>query len=470
MSGIAASKDRSESIVALEACIVPRWPAPANVRAIVTTSGLPGFSDPPFQRCNVGAHCGDRPTDVSANRAALIDWLGLPSAPCWLRQVHGIDVLDLDAVAGQSTEAPEVLADASYSATPGRVCVIQTADCLPVLICSDDGTEVAAAHAGWRGLAGGVIEASIARFRTPASRLHAWLGPAIGPASYEIGDDVRDAFLRSDERAGSAFVATRPHHWFCDLYRLARLRLMTAGVTSVHGGEFDTLTDDRFYSHRRERPTGRFASLIWIDPAAVPSDAARMATDTTTEPSPLSFHASQPDTESNGLFPGLLGAAFDTLPASVRRLHMSQGLRTYRGSARVDRGSHWLSRWCAWLTGLPPAQEGPIEAVLDTTRQREVWTRCFGAHRMRSTLVRAGTLLSERLGLVTFGFGLSVQDGTLHWRVNTVTALGVPLPVQWFKHVQAREYERDGCYCFEVRAALPWIGLLVHYRGSLHVP
>jgi len=145
------------------------------------------------------------------------------------------------------------------------VLAILTADCLPVLFCADDGTEVAAAHAGWRGLSSGVIEACLRRVRTPRERMLAWLGPAIGAVSYEVGEEVRAAFLSHDESAATAFRPTRPGHWSCDLYTLARLRLLAAGVTRVHGGGFDTFTDPRFYSHRRDGArSGRFASLIHI--------------------------------------------------------------------------------------------------------------------------------------------------------------------------------------------------------------
>jgi YfiH family protein len=247
-----------------EGFIVPDWPAPPNVRAIVTTRGLPGASLPPFDRFNLGARCGDAPSAVLANRAALVAALGLRAPPCWLRQVHGIAVCDADALAADAE--PE--ADAAVTRVAGRVLAILTADCLPVLLCSDDGARVGIAHAGWRGLAAGVVEAAVARIDAPPASLVAWLGPAIGATSYEVGDEVRAAFVDRDESAEDAFAPTRPGHWHCDLAALARRRLASAGVRRVFGGGFDTFADARFYSYRRDRETGRFASFIWIEPPA----------------------------------------------------------------------------------------------------------------------------------------------------------------------------------------------------------
>ncbi len=242
-----------------EALIFPDWPAPLNVRAVTTTRRIAGQSRAPFDAFNLGSRCGDTPEFVAANRASLTQVFDLPFTPRWLRQVHGIDVLDADAPA-QDGE-PE--ADAAITRTDDVVLAILTADCLPILFCVDDGSAIAAAHAGWRGLAGGVIEATIARIGVPGSRLLAWLGPAIAASSYEVGAEVRAAFVDAQPSAASAFVPTHPGHWHCDLYALARQRLTAAGVTRVHGGGFDTFSDVRFYSYRRERETGRFASLIW---------------------------------------------------------------------------------------------------------------------------------------------------------------------------------------------------------------
>jgi YfiH family protein len=252
--------------------IVPDWPAPDRVRAIVATRALPGVSKPPFERFNLGMRCGDDAAAVVANRAALVEALDLPEAPRWLRQVHGIGVhdADMDAV------IPEPEADASVTHRAGRVLAILTADCLPVFIASEDGAAVGIAHAGWRGLAAGVIEAAIARLAVRPESLIAWLGPAIGASSYEVGDEVRAAFVAADARDADAFSSSRPGHWQCDLYALARARLGRAGVMRVAGGGFDTFSDARFYSYRRDRETGRFASLVWIEPvraeAGVPQE------------------------------------------------------------------------------------------------------------------------------------------------------------------------------------------------------
>lgn len=239
--------------------LVPDWPAPPGVRAAVTTRRMYGHSQAPFDRMNLGARCGDDAGAVAANRAALVEALRLPSAPRWLQQVHGIDVFDADSVATPG----EPLADAAFSHDGGVVLAVLTADCLPLLFCSDDGAVIAVAHAGWRGLAAGVIEATLARFGGRRERVLAWIGPAIGAASYEVGEGVRAAFVDADAGAVQAFAATRPGHWRCDLEALARRRLAAADVTQVFGGGFDAFADARFYSYRREPRTGRFASVIW---------------------------------------------------------------------------------------------------------------------------------------------------------------------------------------------------------------
>ena len=243
------------------ACIVPDWPAPLKVRACVTTRRLPGASKPPFESFNLGARCGDELAAVAANRAALLPLLDLPCDPLWLRQVHGVEVFDADSIA--TANEPE--ADAAITHRPGVVLAVLTADCLPVLFCADDGSAVGVAHAGWRGLAAGVLEATVAALRVPPQRVVAWIGPAIGATSYEVGEEVRAAFVDADAGAASAFAATRPGHWLCDLPALARRRLAAAGVERAHGGGFDTFADPRFYSYRRERETGRFATLVWIE-------------------------------------------------------------------------------------------------------------------------------------------------------------------------------------------------------------
>jgi hypothetical protein len=241
------------------------WPAPPGVQALTTLRAPAGDSAPPFDRFNLGnryAADGDDPAVVDGNRLLLERGLDLPSAPRWLRQVHGTTVVRLDNEAGDI----EPQADAAVTDVPGVVLAILTADCLPVVFAADDGSVVGAAHAGWRGLAAGVLEATIAAMRTPPARLVAWLGPAAGPQAYEIGAEVHDAFVAHDAGAESAFVPTRPGHWRVDLYALARRRLAAAGVTRVHGGGLCTITDPaRFFSHRRDQRTGRMATLAWRD-------------------------------------------------------------------------------------------------------------------------------------------------------------------------------------------------------------
>jgi YfiH family protein len=253
---------RRMSVPVGDGCIAPDWPAPARVRACATTRWVAGHSKPPFDAFNLGSRCGDEPDGVAANRDALVRRLALPAVPCWLRQVHGTTVFDADGVGIDAEPA----ADAAVTRRAGRVLAVLTADCLPVLFCVDDGSAVAAAHAGWRGLAAGVLEATLATLRVPPSRLIAWIGPAIGAMSYEVGEEVRSAFIEADDGAAAAFASTRPGHWQCDLPLLARRRLSAAGVVRVGGGDFDTFRDERFYSYRRERETGRFATLVWIAP------------------------------------------------------------------------------------------------------------------------------------------------------------------------------------------------------------
>lgn len=238
--------------------IHPDWPAPATVRALSTTR-LGGCSPMPYDSLNLGGHVGDEPTLVAANRAVLR--AELPAEPLWLNQVHGIDVVD---VAAEHAGVPD--ADAAVSRTPGKVCVVMTADCLPVLLCDRAGTVVGAAHAGWRGLLNGVIEATVAKMAVAPSEVLAWLGPAIGPQAFEVGDEVRAAFLALDPAAEAAFrPAAQPGKWLADIYLLARQRLARLGVHAVHGGDACTVTDKgRFFSYRRDGTTGRMASLIWL--------------------------------------------------------------------------------------------------------------------------------------------------------------------------------------------------------------
>ena len=243
------------------------WPAPPNVHAFTTLRGPAGDSAPPFDRFNLGLRSGDDASVVADNRLMLERALELPSAPRWLRQVHGTQVMRFDTARHVDGDEPE--ADAAVTSVPGVVLAILTADCLPVVFAARDGSEVAAAHAGWRGLAGGVLEATLAAMGTPADEVIAWLGPAAGPERYEVGAEVRDTFLSSRASDDAAFVATRPGHWHVDLYALARRRLRDAGVSSVTGGNLCTIGDaKRFHSHRRDQRGGRMATLAWMEPVA----------------------------------------------------------------------------------------------------------------------------------------------------------------------------------------------------------
>jgi YfiH family protein len=238
--------------------LAPEWPVPACVRAAFTLR-TGGVSLAPFASLNVGAYVGDDPAAVQENRRRIARRLALPSEPAWLEQVHGIDVADLDALA---VAAP---ADASFTRTPGRVCAIQVADCLPVLLALRCGASVAAVHCGWRGLAGGVLEATLAAWGAPADELIAWLGPAIGPADFEVGAEVRAAFVDADAHAAAAFAANARGRYQCDLFALARQRLAALGVSAVFGGGVSTHADkERFFSYRRDGRCGRMAALIWV--------------------------------------------------------------------------------------------------------------------------------------------------------------------------------------------------------------
>jgi YfiH family protein len=231
------------------------------------------MSAAPYASLNLGAHVADDAAAVQGNRRRLHAAARLPAEPAWLTQVHGIAVADLDATDLHAVESKGLTADAAVTGRPGRVCAVLTADCLPVLLASDDGAAVAAVHAGWRGLAGGVIESALAVMRTkaaPHATIRAWLGPAISAAHFEVGEDVRAAFLSQDAGAGIAFTPNARDRWQCDLYLLARRRLQARGVTSMSGGGHCTYTDEgRFYSHRRDvqhrglAATGRMATLIW---------------------------------------------------------------------------------------------------------------------------------------------------------------------------------------------------------------
>ncbi len=239
--------------------VVPRWPTPAGVRACATTR-RGGVSQPPFDHLNLSFGVGDDPAAVATNRALLATTLRLPAEPRWMRQVHGTRVLEAE------TGPPDSEGDACVAHTPDAPCVVSVADCLPVLLCAGDASAVAAAHAGWRGLAAGVIENTVAELRVPPSDLIAWLGPAIGAPVYEVGPEVRDAFLDRNRMDASAFSPSPAGRWYADLAGLARARLRRCGVRAVYGGDSCTHSDPRrFYSHRRDGRTGRFAALIWIE-------------------------------------------------------------------------------------------------------------------------------------------------------------------------------------------------------------
>ena len=237
--------------------IVPDWPAPPGVRALITTRAG-GVSRGAYAGLNLGLNSGDEAAAVARNRAALRQWL--PAEPLWLRQVHGTSVVEADSVEG----SPE--ADAAIARRPRRVCAVLSADCLPLLLCDEAGSIVAAVHAGWRGLCSGVIEQTLRAMDRPPQALLAYLGPAIGPAAYEVGAEVREAFLAADAQSEEAFAPGRPGKFHADLYALARRRLARSGVSRIYGGGYCTYTErERFYSYRRDGATGRMASLIWIE-------------------------------------------------------------------------------------------------------------------------------------------------------------------------------------------------------------
>ena len=237
--------------------IQPDWPAPARVKCLMTTRA-DGVSQAPWTSLNLGDHVGDDPLHVAANRARLRRQL--PAGPGWLRQVHSARVVELG-------REPNPEADASFTRESGQVCAVLTADCLPVLLCDRTGSIVAAAHAGWRGLAGGVLEATVAAMQVPPEGILAWMGAAIGPQAFEVGDEVRAAFVAQHPQAAAAFVSQpTPGKWLADIYQLARIRLAHAGVHAIHGGGRCTFSEaDSFFSYRRDGVTGRMAALIWLE-------------------------------------------------------------------------------------------------------------------------------------------------------------------------------------------------------------
>ena len=236
--------------------IIPDWPAPEHVRAYSSTREG-GVSQGAWASLNLATHVKDDPNHVAENRLRLSEALAIPNEPYWLEQVHGTEVV-----------RPELntthCADAAFTQQSDTPCVVMTADCLPVLFCDEQGTAVAAAHAGWRGLAAGVLEQTLMCFDDP-SMMMAWMGPAIGPKHFEVGDEVREVFVQQHSQTESAFVESRPGYWMADIFQLAQQRLSAAGVSQIYGGGICTYADaDYFYSFRRESITGRMASLIWL--------------------------------------------------------------------------------------------------------------------------------------------------------------------------------------------------------------
>lgn len=237
--------------------VFPDWPAPPAVCALTTTRGAIGEGE-----FNLATHVDDDPVAVRDNRIILQQRARLPSAPRWLSQLHGPLTVNADD-ADESTEA-----DAAWTCTRGVVCAVLTADCLPVLLCDRSGFAVAAAHAGWRGLCSGVLDLTVQRFfelDVPPDDILVWLGPAIGPAAYEVDENVRDAFLERDPDCAGCFMQTSVGHWQFDLYEASRSILEAQGVTNISGGDFCTYRDKRFFSYRRDPDCGRQATLIWLD-------------------------------------------------------------------------------------------------------------------------------------------------------------------------------------------------------------
>ncbi|MDD5057871.1 MAG: peptidoglycan editing factor PgeF [Sideroxydans sp.] len=242
----------------LEDCFVPEWPAPVNVKSLQTTRHG-GVSLPPYDSLNLGMHVGDAPQAVARNRQLLSSLL--PSEPVWLEQVHGTTVANADEAGCR------VVADACIARKRGSVCVVMTADCLPLLLCDDDGTVVAAVHAGWKGLAAGVIEATVKEMGVAPQKLRAWMGPAIGQLAFEVGAEVRDIFVAHQAQAAKAFVAHKDSNKFhADIYLLARQRMNALGIASIEGGDFCTYHQHKhFYSYRHDGVTGRMGTFIWLE-------------------------------------------------------------------------------------------------------------------------------------------------------------------------------------------------------------
>ena len=239
--------------------IKPEWTVPRHIQAFTTTRNG-GTSEPPYHSLNLGDHVADNPENVATNRQLVTMQAHLPESPRWLRQVHGTRVIN------SKDWSLNYEADAIISQQQNHVCTVLTADCLPVLLTDKAGTEIAAIHAGWRGLAGGIIENTVQQMKASSSSLAAWLGPAIGPQQFEVGIDVYNAFVGHDSMASQAFQAVDEEHFLADIYLLARLRLADLGIDSVYGGHWCTVSQaGDFFSYRRDGETGRMATMIWID-------------------------------------------------------------------------------------------------------------------------------------------------------------------------------------------------------------
>ncbi len=254
--------------------INPDWPAPKNVKAWSTYRNG-GYSETPFNQMNLAHHVSDDKNTVNRNRQLLRESLALPAEPCWLKQTHSIDVVKATSQTGHYQ------ADGSFTSQSGVVCIVMTADCLPILLCNKKGSVVAAVHAGWRGLLNGIIGVAVKKLETPADQILAWLGPAIGPQSFEVRDDLREAFVKNDCKAKNAFSLRssielttesigRPKDksdgfWLADIYQLAELQLQRLGIEHIYGKKWCTYKERAlFYSYRRDGVTGRMASLIWL--------------------------------------------------------------------------------------------------------------------------------------------------------------------------------------------------------------
>jgi len=239
--------------------IKPDWPAPVSVRAYTTTR-IGGFSKPPYNEFNLATHVGDDNEVVCSNRQLLARVLSLPSEPLWLNQVHGIRVVEAKSIPNGFS------ADGMWTTKHQQVCAILTADCLPILFCDRNGGTVAAIHAGWKGLASGILEVMLEKIPVVNKNLLIWLGPAISTSAFEVGQQVRDTFIKNLPQAQEAFTKKAKAHWLANLYLLAKQRLLRKGVTNIFGGNFCTYHEEKhFYSYRRKKVTGRMATLIWLD-------------------------------------------------------------------------------------------------------------------------------------------------------------------------------------------------------------